>query len=100
MIRGTTPKFTYTFKTSVDFIKDFRWTFAQEGKKIVEKKFDDVEKSENEISCRLSQEDTLAFVAGIDAEIKLRILTNGNEVLSTDTSVEKVEETFNEEILK
>ena len=100
VIRGTTPTFHYTFKFATDFIKDLRWSFRQEGETLVDKKLEDVIMSDNKVSVKLTQEETLKFMAGVDLEIKMRILTTEGDVISTKPTVEKVEETYNEEILK
>ena len=100
VIRGTTPTFHYTFKFATDFIADLRWSFRQEGETLVDKKLKDVTMSDNKVSVKLTQEETLKFMAGVDLEIKMRILTTEGDVISTKPTVEKVEETYNEEILE
>lgn len=61
MIRGTTP--THTFRVSVDLREaDVVWlTYSQREKVVVEKSKADMEITENTVTVKLTQEDTLKF---------------------------------------
>lgn len=61
MIRGTTP--THRFRVSVDLREaDVVWlTYSQREKVVVEKNKADLEITENMVTVKLTQEDTLKF---------------------------------------
>lgn len=100
MIRGTTPRLVFEFKHTVDFIKDLRITFEQNGEKKVEKKKDDVSFEDNKVIVKLLQEDTLAFSKAEVVEVQLKVLTVTGDVLATDVYKLMVQDILNEEILE
>lgn len=71
MRRGTTP--TNTFKTSIDLTgAEVFVTYAQGGKTVLEKSGADLEITEDAVSVRLTQADTLSFTAAQRVSIQLR----------------------------
>lgn len=72
MRRGTTP--THTFKTPIDLtgVSEIFMTYAQSGRKVLEKTKDDIEITAEELKITLTQTDTLAFSTIGDVEIQCR----------------------------
>ena len=83
MIRGTTPTHTFSLPIQTVLIKDIEITYAQNGAVVLTKGIADCVCSDNEVSVRLTQEDTFLFVDGICVEVQLRVLTLGGDVLSS-----------------
>jgi len=76
MRRGSTPK--NTFKVDLDLTEAVVFvSYEQDGQVIVEKTGEDLTITPNEITCILTQEDTLAFRPG-EVNIQLRyVMTDG-----------------------
>lgn len=100
MIRGTTPTIEFEFPYTIDFVKNLRVSFAQNGAVKVEKTKDDVELVENRVVVKLSQEDTLSFSEESVVKIQLKVLTTENDVLATEEYSVMVRDILNEEILE
>lgn len=82
MKRGTTPTNRFAVERDLTGTKVFV-TYAQDGNIVFEKTGDDVEVTETEIKCRLSQADTLALKEGF-VEIQISYVTSTGEVDRTD----------------
>ena len=76
MRRGSTP--TNTFKVDLDLTEAVIYvSYEQDGRVVLEKTGDDLVVTPTEISCFLTQEDTLAFRPG-EVSIQLRyVLPSG-----------------------
>ena len=76
--RGSTPYLICTIQEEFDYssIKTAWLTLWQNDKIILDKVTEDLTITRNTINILLTQEDTLAFVAGNMAEIQLRLLTD------------------------
>lgn len=72
MLRGTTP--THVFKTNIDLsdAEVIFITYKQQGKILVEKTIDDVTLTAEEVSVKLTQEDTLAFDEHSNVKLQIR----------------------------
>lgn len=100
MIRGTTPTHVFNISFDTSLISDLRITYAQCGKELVVKKYDDVILSDQAITVTLTQEDTLKFDCSKQAvQIELRVKTNGGKVISSGIFNKSVEACLNEEVL-
>ena len=100
MIRGTTP--THYFGISIDkeHVKDIRVTYRQDNRNIVDRGIDSVEIVGNKVKVALTQQETLAFTAGIKAKVKIRVLSTGGGVFSNRRPVNiEVYDSFNNEVL-
>lgn len=100
MIRGTTPIHRFHLPIDVTNIKALRVTYKQTGSVIVEKTADDVTMEEKTVLCKLTQEETFKFHAGIVATVQMRILADGGTVFSHKPVGFNVIESDNEEILQ
>lgn len=91
MRRGTTPtlKFSLYNKDGSNFdtnlVENIRVAFAQKGVLIIEKDTDACDLVGNTVSVTLSQEETLLFDYNAFVEIQLKIKTQGERVVATDT---------------
>ena len=79
--RGTTPNITIELPNTVDLsnIKTVWVTIEQNKELVIDKLTDDVTINNNNISYRLTQDETLSLKAGVSAYIQTRLLNN-NEI--------------------
>ena len=101
IVCGSTPTHTYTIPSDVAPIADLRISYGQDYKELVTKTLKDCTIDGQDISVTLSQEDTLKFDRRIQvAQAQLRILTTGNEVLTSDHLYLQVSPCLNSEVLQ
>jgi hypothetical protein len=99
MIRGTTP--THTFATSISLVdaEAVAVTYKQ-GVVIVEKTKDECEITEDTLTVKLSQEDTLAFKTyGYRAEVQITVKFADGSVLKSNISQVDVSKTLKEGVI-
>lgn len=100
MIRGTTPTHIFTLPFDAALVADLRISYAQDLKEILVKTKNDCNIEGNEVSVKLSQEDTFKFNCRKQVvQIQVRVLTTGGEVLNSDLIILPVEQCLNEEVL-
>ena len=87
MIRGTTPTHTFALPFDSSVISALRIIYAQGGEVIVTKTLEDVTVDGNDVSVKLTQEDTLSFDSEKAVEIQIRILTPSNDAIASNTIV-------------
>lgn len=86
MIQGTTPTFLFKFSVNLDLIKEWRICFAQEGKEnLIKTQADCVVDKNQVIYVKLTQEETLAFETTKYVKLKVKALTNDNNVIPSQT---------------
>lgn len=86
MVQGTTPTFLFKFSVNLDLINEWRICFAQEGKENLIKTNQDCVIDENQvIYVKLSQDETFAFDDSKYVKIKVKALTNDNNVIPSQT---------------
>ena len=83
MIRGTTPTLEFTLPFDCSLISCVYITFSQKKEALIEKTFDDCEKSESKLIVKLSQEDTLKLSESVSTEIQIRAKTHAGEALAS-----------------
>ena len=105
MIRGTTPTFTFVIRDVLkEIISEIEVTFFQQSSEKTIKKLYSKEEiafvpnKDNEVECRLSQEDTLDFNTGL-VQIQMRVLTSNGDVCASDIARVRVEKTLSEQEL-
>lgn len=101
MIRATTPIHTFTIESStidLTHAKNIRLTYAQKGKKILEKNKSDLVVSDNTISYILSQSDTLLFSEDYPIEIQITVRTKDDVVVKTGIVSIRAERALNIEV--
>lgn len=84
MIRGTTPKHTFTLPFSTESVASIRILYRQNKQLILTKTGEDVVLTGNTAEVTLTQEDTLAFTSGHKVEIQVRVLTLDDTALASD----------------
>lgn len=100
MRRGTTP--THTIEVDIDtkLIKEVKITYSQCDKVILEKKKADCTIENGVIITKLSQEETFLFDDKKSVSIQLRVLTNGDDAISSDIIIKSIYECLDDEVLK
>ena len=97
MIRGTTPTHTFVLPFETTTVKSAKVVYAQSDVAIVEKTSCDMDG--NTLSVKLTQEETLKFDCKKNVEIQLRILTEGDDALTSDIIVVDVMRCLDDEVL-
>lgn len=100
MIRGTTPEHIIKPPVAASLIKSVRFTYEQDGNTVVEKTEADCTITDESISVRLTQDDTLRFEENKSVSVQIRILTTGGEVMASDIKSLTVKKTLNDEVLE
>lgn len=83
MIRGTTPTVQFTLPIDASILDCLYITVAQKGNVVFEKCLTDCECDGVEISCRLSQADTLLLDCKKPVEIQVRAKTQSGDALAS-----------------
>ena len=99
MIRGTTPTHVYTLPFDCSVITALRINYAQHDERLFCKDKDDCVCDGNEVKCTLTQEDTLKFQCGEYAQVQIKVLTNGGEVLVSEIIKVLVEKCIDEDVI-
>jgi hypothetical protein len=99
MIRGTTPTHIFTLPFDTSILKDVRITYAQSNKPIFEKNIEDCTLNGNELSVKLTQEDTLYLDHRRLVEIQLKVITQDGTVMASHVKRKDIGEVLNEEVL-
>lgn len=99
MIRGTTPRHTFTIPFDTDTIKEVRIIYAQGDEQMFVKETADCTLSGRDIIVTLSQEETLKFDASKLVQIQVRVLTDTDSVLSSDVMVAYVGKCLDTEVM-
>ena len=100
MIRGTTP--THVFKLPFDtgIIKTLRIIYAQDGKVKMTKTETDCTLDGENVTTKLSQEETLKFRSGTPVEIQMRVLSKGEDAMASKIVRVRVEEVLSDEVIE
>ena len=103
MKRGSTPTFTFEIPFDVNMIRNLfvtiKQTFRTETIQ-VDKTMEQCEMQDNQISCILTQEDTLKFKQNRNASVQLRVLTTGNNSLVSDVFTVRIDELLKEGVIE
>ena len=100
MRKGTTPTFTFTIPFGAELIKTAKVIFEGDNGVKLEKRTEDCGLSENEVSVRLTQEDTFLFDCNEYIKVQLRIITTAGDALATDPARVFVAECLDDEVLE
>lgn len=84
MIKGTTPTHTFFLPFETDVIKDVRITYVQNGTVVLNKEAENCTMKGNEVSVKLTQEDTMMFNEGACVEVQVRVLTVAGDALASE----------------
>ena len=99
MIRGTTPTHKFLIPFGTDMVKDVRISYAQDGAIVAEKTVEDCVLDGNEITTKLSQEETLKFHDKRHVELQLKLLLHTGDTMATDIYTLSARKVLNEEVL-
>ena len=81
MIRGSTPTFTCSLPADASLFVEIEVIFVQDGKEMIRLTKKDLTAAEGRgITFSLGEEQTLAFAAGVTAELQLRLVTSEGEI--------------------
>lgn len=83
MIRGTTPTLEFTIPFDTNLLEEAYVTLAQNKKIVIDKSLSECRCSDNVLSVKLTQEETLLLSSNSTVEIQIRARTkDGNAVAS------------------
>lgn len=99
MIKGTTPKHTFTIPLETSELASIRIIYAQDDTQLFVKEMSDCVLEGKTISVTLTQEETLEFDDTKLAQIQLRVKTKSGEVLSSDVLVVYVGKCLDTEVM-
>ena len=99
MRRGTTPTHTFTLPIDTSVVKSVRITYRQNRKVVLTKETEDVAMEGNQISVKLTQEETLAFDGSTGAEIQVRVLSFSKDALASDVMRVSISDILDDEVL-
>lgn len=100
MIPGTTPLHIFKLPFDTSTIRAARVAYAQRDAVLLIKEKGALTMAGNEISVRLTQEETLRFRCGVDAEIQLRVLTTSGDVPASKIFSVPVDKCLDREVLE
>lgn len=99
MVRGTTPIHTFELPFDTAMIKTLEICYAQDRTVILTKTAEDCTLSENTITVPFTQEDTFKFADDKKAEVQIRVLTLGGEVIASFPQRVVVHGSLSDEVL-
>ena len=83
MIRGTTPTLQFTLPIDTSTLSCMYVTLAQRGLVVAEKDLTECDCDGADVSCKLTQDDTLRINALYPVEIQVRVKTTGGDALAS-----------------
>ena len=99
MIQGTTPTHIFTIPIDVEQVKKLEVSYAQNGVVIVKKDLTDCSVNGHTYTVKLSQEETLKFVANTNVQIQIRVLTVSDDALASKIKTRTVLEILDKAVL-
>lgn len=84
IVQGTTPRHTITLPIPTANVKCARFIYSQDGQVKVKKATEDITMDGNDVSVRLTQEDTFSFDTDMRVKLIVRVLTDGGDALTSD----------------
>ena len=84
MIRGTTPTLEFTIPFDTELLAEAYITLAQNKTVVIDKKLSECQCSENVITVKLTQEETLKLQCNCLTEIQIRVRTKDGNALASD----------------
>lgn len=99
MRRGTTPTHIFTLPFDVSIITDVRVIYSQEKVvKIRRKGIEECSMVGNDITLKLTREETMKLNSSKLVNIQLEIWTLGNDVMVSDPILKSIDECFDDEV--
>lgn len=84
IVQGTTPRHTITLPIPTASVKCVRFIYSQDGQVRVKKATEDITMDGNNVSVRLTQEDTFSFSTDMRVKLVVRVLTAAGDSLVSD----------------
>lgn len=97
---GSTPKHEFTIPFDISLVKEFKVTYKQNGKIILEKYLKDFKVNGDTLSVTLAQEETFLFADSVNVELQARVLTMGGDAVSSDIRIITAEKCLDREVLE
>ena len=91
MRRATTPTHEFTLGIDANLISKIRITYAQGGSIVLTKNLEDVTIEGNVVKVNLTQDETRFFNTEQTVEIQVRIITTGNDALTSNIILTRCE---------
>ena len=98
MYRASTPVFYFELGVTAEEVQDFKATFSQYGKTVLEKKKADMTVENNIWRVQLTQEEANLFKTGY-ANLQVRILNADGDALPTRVYTFGVRSVLNDEVM-
>lgn len=96
---GSTPRHEFTIPFDVSLLKEFKVTYSQGGKIVLEKYLKDFEASDNVLTVKLTQEETFLFAENTNVCLQARALTTDGDAISSDIRIISAEKCLDREVL-
>jgi hypothetical protein len=100
IIRGTTPTHTFTLPTDSSLCTKVRAIYSQDDKLVFKIEDNRFIRSDNVVSCKLTQEETLMLSCKQYCDIQLRVLTSGGDAMACDIMKITVGRCLDDEVLE
>ena len=97
---GSTPIHEFTIPFDASFVKEFKVTYKQDRKVVLEKYLKDFEIEGRVLSVRLTQEETFLFDEKLNIEVQGRVLTTENNALTSDIVIITAMRCLDREVLE
>ena len=99
MKRGTTPIHEFDVDLDLTAAEVVYVTYVQGNKRILEKDLQDLTITPTQISCRLTQEETLDFRTGVPVEMQIRCRFPDGSAFETDIMITDVDRLLKEGVI-
>lgn len=100
MRRGSTPQHSFRCPYAAKDLAEIRVIYAQDKQPVVVKTKEDCELDGTALFVRLTQEDTLKFMAGRPVEVQIRLLFRDGSSISSNIITMGVERLLEDEVMK
>ena len=84
MIRGTTPTHYFTLPFGREMIESIEIGYGQKGRVVLVKRTDDCTFNGNEVSVKLTEQESMSFTRGGAVEVQIRVRTPEGDVIASD----------------
>ena len=99
MVQGTTPTHRFYLPFSTDTLKEVMVIYAQNNEEIFHKDTAECTVSENQISLKLTQEETFLFKPSVNVQIQVRVLKTDGEAYVSQIMHVSVAKCLNSEVM-
>ena len=100
MYRGTTPSLIFNLPIDPTTLTQAWITISQNNNVVINKTLAECQIQDTSIICSLSQQDTLLLQKRIDAQVQLRVLTEGGDALASPIYSVKVQDILKDGVIE